>query len=255
MKVTNIFGVIITLIVFGFISCGKEHDFLNTVTSGDGTAKLKVMHTAADTSGVTLKIDNNLVSGVNTVLSATVTQPAVITFGSFFPLAEYFGLAPGNRKLTVGFATADPKVTVDFTTDLNLAANKFYSAYIVGVKPNYSVVFGEDVLPPTEAKKTHVKFVNAITNTPAGGYEFLVNNAVVDTKTTITNGTDAFIPLDQDGTARYTIVVRAKGTTTALSTLSNQNFVRGRIYTVMVRGVHGNTSTAQRPTLMTFGNN
>ena len=254
MKIFNIL-FFISFICLGFISCNEEHDFLSTVTPVSGSAKLKVIHAAPDTTGVTLKIDNNIVSGVNTILSATVTNPAVVTFGSFFPLAEYFTVSPGNKKLTVGFATPDPKVTADLSADLNLAANKFYTAYLVGVKPNYSVILGEDVLPPTEAKKTFVKFVNTVSNTPANGYEFLVNNVVVDTKTTITKGQDVFIPLDQDGTARYTIVVREKGTTTALSTLSNQNFVRGRVYTVLARGIHGSTSTTQRVTIQSYTNN
>jgi hypothetical protein len=254
MKVFNIL-FFISLISLGFISCNEEHDFLSTVTPGSGSAKLKVIHAAPDTSGFTLKIDNVIVSGVNTILSSTVTNPGVVTFGSFFPLAEYFTVNPGARKLTVGFATIDPKVTVDLTADLNLSANKFYTAYLVGVKPNYSVILGEDIFPALEAKKTHVKFVNTVSNTPANGYEFLVNNVVVDTKTTITKGDDVFIPLDQDGTARYTIVVREKGTTTALSTLSNQNFVRGRVYTVLARGIHGSTSTTQRVTIQTYTNN
>ncbi|MBK8081679.1 MAG: hypothetical protein IPK25_16250 [Saprospiraceae bacterium] len=71
MKVFNIL-FFISLISLGFISCNEEHDFLSTVTPVSGSAKLKVIHAAPDTTGVTLKIDNNIVSGVNTILSATV---------------------------------------------------------------------------------------------------------------------------------------------------------------------------------------
>lgn len=153
MKVFNIL-FFISLISLGFISCNEEHDFLSTVTPVSGSAKLKVIHAAPDTSGFTLKIDNVIVSGVNTILSSTVTNPGVVTFGSFFPLAEYFTVGfRGNKKLNVGFATADPKVTADLSADLNLAANNFYTAYLVGVKPNYSVILGEDVYHLRKPKK------------------------------------------------------------------------------------------------------
>lgn len=249
----NIIAIIAIILCLN--ACGDEYDYLNSVQPVSGSAKLKVIHAAPDTSGIIIKIDNQLVSGVNTVLSTTVTKPAVVTFGNYFPLSEYFTLTPGNKKMTIGFATADPNTTVDITTDLNMVSDKFYSAYLVGVKPNYSVIYGEDDLKAFDATKTHLRFVNTVSNTPAEGYEILVNNAVIDTKTRITNGTDAFIPFDQDGSARFTIVVRQKGTTTALSTLTSINFVRGKKYTILVRGVHGSSVTAQRVSLQNYGNN
>lgn len=247
--------IILLLVTASFQSCGDEYDYLNSVKPVEGSAKLKIIHAAPDTSGVVIKIDNQIVSGVNTILSATVLNPSVVNFGSLFPLSEYFTVATGNKKMTVGFATSDPKVTVDLTSDLNLAANKFYSAYIVGTKPNYSVIYGEDDLTAFDPNKTHIRFVNTVSNTPAEGYEILVNNVVTDTKVKITNGTDAFIPFDQDGNIRFTIVVRQKGTTTALSTLSSLNFLRGKKYTVLVRGIHGSTSTTQRVTAQNYTNN
>jgi hypothetical protein len=66
MKVFNIL-FFISFICLGFISCNEEHDFLSTVTPVSGSAKLKVIHAAPDTSGFTLKIDNVIVSGVNTI--------------------------------------------------------------------------------------------------------------------------------------------------------------------------------------------
>lgn len=247
--------IILLLSVLSFQSCGDEYDYLNSVKPVEGSAKLKIIHAAPDTSGIVIKIDNLLISGVNTVLSTTVLNPSVVTFGSFFPLSEYFTVATGSKKMTVGFATSDPKVTVDFTSDINLAANKFYSAYIVGTKPTYSVIYGEDDLTAFDPSKTHIRFVNAVSNTPAEGYEILVNTVLTDTKAKITNGTDAFIPFDQDGTKRFTIVVRQKGTTVALSTLTNLNFLRGKKYTVLVRGIHGSTSTTQRVTAQNYTNN
>ena len=247
--------IILLISVLSLQSCGDEYDFLNSVKPVEGSAKLKIIHAAPDTSGIVIKIDNQIVSGVNTILSTTVLNPGVINFGSFFPLSEYFTVATGNKKMTVGFATADPKVTVDLNSDLTLAANKFYSAYIVGTKPTYTVIYGEDDLTAFDPNKTHIRFVNTVSNTPAEGYEILVNNVVTDTKVKLTTGTDAFIPFDQDGNVRFTIIARQKGTTVALSTLSNLNFLRGKKYTVLVRGIHASIVTAQRVTIQNYTNN
>ncbi|MFZ1749673.1 MAG: DUF4397 domain-containing protein [Saprospiraceae bacterium] len=242
----------IFLLVIAMSSCGDEYDYLASVQSAVNSAKLKVIHAAPDTTGVILKIDGKVVSGVNTAANGT---PGLVNFASFFPLSEYFTVEPGNKKLTVTFSSADLKTQADFNSDIKLDANKFYSAYIVGTKPNYSVIYGVDDLSAIDPTKTHVRFVNTVSNTPSIGYEVLLNNVVTDTKTSMTNGTDNFIALDQDGTQRFTIVVRQKGTTTALSTLSNLNFLKGKKYTLLIRGINGATSTAQKVTAQTFGNN
>ncbi|MBK8518275.1 MAG: DUF4397 domain-containing protein [Saprospiraceae bacterium] len=247
IKILYIFSI-----VFAITSCGDQYDYLASVESASNSAKLKVIHAAPDTTGIILKIDGTVVSGVNTASNAT---PGLVNFASYFPLSEYFTVEPGNKKLTVTFSSADLKTQADLNVDLKLDPNKFYSAYIIGTKPNYSVVYGVDDLSAKDPSKTHVRFVNTVSNTPSVGYEILVNNVVIDTKTTVTTGTDSFVALDQDGTQRFTIIVRQKGTTTALSTLSNVNFLRGKKYTLLIRGINGATSTAQKVTAQTFGNN
>ena len=239
----------------GLSSCGDQFDYLAPVQPVKGSAKLKIIHAAPDQTTSFFKIDNVIVSGVHTILSSTVTRPTLISYGSFFPLNEYFTVTPGTRKLTSSFSTADTLVFNDVTKDLTLAADKFYSAYVVGTAPSYSIIVGEDSPVAIDSAKTHFRFVNTISNTPSIGYEILVNNVVVDTKTLLTTGVDAFLPFDQTGSTRFTIVLRQKGTTIALSTLTNLNFVRGKTYTVIIRGIHGNTTTTQRPTLANYGNN
>lgn len=254
MKIHKIIYALL-IVTVGLSSCGDEFDYLSPVQSVKGSAKLKIVHTAPDQTSALFKIDNVVVSGVSTILSATVTKPTLLSYGSYFPLSEYFTVEAGNRKLTSSFSTADPAVFNDLNQDLTLAADKFYSAYIVGTAPNYSVIYGEDSPVALNTEKTHFRFVNTISNLPAVGYEILVNNVVVDTKTSLTSGVDAFLPFDQTGSTRFTIVLRQKGTTTALSTLSNLNLVRGKIYTIVIRGIHGNTTTALKPALTQFGNN
>ncbi|HMP32373.1 MAG TPA: DUF4397 domain-containing protein [Saprospiraceae bacterium] len=234
-----------------FVSCGKEYSHLNIVTQVDGGARLKVFHMVPDQTGATMKVDNKQVSGVLT----TTGLPGLVGYGSLFPLAEYFTVEPGSRNLLVSFLNADRTASVDVTSSLNMSANKFYSAYVVGQAGTHSVVLGEDDIPKTEADKTHIRIINTVTNTPAVGYEVLINNVVVDTKTAVLDGKEKFVGYPQDGAARFTIVVRQKGTTTALSTLSAQNLVRGKAYTILIRGINGNTTTAQRVTAAIVSNN
>jgi hypothetical protein len=244
--------IVLSFLSIFLLSCSDEYSHLSFVDEVDGKSRLKIYHMVPDqTGGAKMKIDNVQFSGVLT----TAGLPGLVTYGSLFPLTEYATVDPGNRNLTIDFLNTARTDSVKVAANLNVVANKFYSAFVVGQAGNLSVVQVEDELPATDGGKTHMRIINTVTNTPEVGYEVLINNVVVDTKTGLTSGGEKFIGYDQDGNARFTIVVRQKGTTVALSTLSAQNLVRGKAYTILIRGIHGNTTTAQRITAAIVSNN
>jgi hypothetical protein len=113
----------------------------------------------------------------------------------------------------------------------------------------------EDDLSVPDPDKTYIRFINAMATSPAAGVEFVVNSVVASAEAGLSDGKEAFIAYDQPGSTRFTIVLREGGKTAALSTLSNLNLVRGKKYTIIARGIAGNTTTTGRPTIGLVNNN
>lgn len=235
------------------LSCGEERNFIESATPATG-ARVKFFHAAVDIPGVVISVNDKIISGVlNTITINPI--PAGITYGSLFPIQDYAVVAPGTAKVKVTVPATSTTPEVNLTNDLQVADGKYYTIHAVGALGNYGFFVTEDDLSVPDPNKTYVRFVNAMAVTPAPGIDFLVNNAVVATKTGLSGTKEDFIAFDQPGPTRFTVVIRQTGTTAALSTLSSLNFVRGKKYTVVARGIGGTTATATRPTIGTVNNN
>jgi|NOAtaT_7_FD_contig_91_112183_length_2418_multi_3_in_0_out_0_2 hypothetical protein len=233
------------------LSCGDERNFLESVQTAEG-GRVKFFHAAVDVPGVVISVNDKIVSGV---LNTTTNVPAGVTYGSLFPILDYATVPVGTAKVKVTVPATATTPEVNLNASLDVANGKYYTVNAIGNAGNYSFAIIEDDLSVPDPNKTYVRFVNAMATTPTGGIEFLVNNVVTATKTAISNGKEDFIAFDQPGPTRFTIVLRQTGTTAALSTLSSLNFVRGKKYTVVARGLAGSTATATRPTIGTVNNN
>lgn len=251
MKKINIYVLLLCAIIFGGAACGDEHDFLRNVSPVSTGARIKIFHGAADVTGVVVSVNDQLLSGVLTVPPAAIN---LINYGSFFPLSEYSVVPAGAAKIKITAPATATTAEASYTVDATLQDNKYYTVHVLGISPNYSFVVSEDDLTVPDVNKTYVRFINLLSSTTGTGVEFLVNNAVTLTKTSVSDGKEQFIAFDQTGSNRFTIVVRETGKTAALSTLSSLNFVRGKKYTVIARGVFGNTTNA-KPALTQFSNN
>jgi hypothetical protein len=248
--------IIYTFLLAGFgslvLSCGEERNFLESVQAAEG-ARVKFFHAAVDVPGVVISVNDKIVSGV---LNTTTSVPAGVTYGSLFPILDYATVAGGTARVKVTVPATATAPEVNLNANVNVENGKYYTVHAVGNAGNYSFAVTEDDLSvPDAGSKTYVRFVNAMAATPAAGIEFVVNNVVAATKTAISAGKEDFIAFDQVGPTRFTVVLRQAGTTAALSTLSNLNFVRGKKYTVVARGLTGSTATATRPTISTVNNN
>lgn len=244
---------LLSLVLVALVAaCGDEHQFLSNVTPVGSGAKIKVFHGASDVPGIVIQVNDKVVSGVLTIAPAL---PNLLTYGSVFPSQEYALVPAGTAKIKVTAPATATTSEVSLSADASVQDGKFYTIHAIGVAPNYAFLVSEDDLTVPDANKTYIRFLNAMPQTASTGVEFVVNNTVAATETGLSDGKEAFIAYDQPGSTRFTIVLREVGKTAALSTLSNLNFVRGKKYTIIARGIFGTTATTTRPTLGFVNNN
>lgn len=244
----SLFAIAVSLLA----SCGEERNFLDSATPVGSGARIKVFHAAVDVPGVVVSVNDKIVSGV---LTTSGTTPGLVTIGSLFPILDYAVVPAGTAKVKVTAPASGTTSEKVLSTDVSLTDGKFYTIHAIGNAGTYNFLVSEDDLSIPDPDKTYIRFINAMTTTPAAGLEFVVNNAVASTEAGLSDGKEAFVTYDQPGSTRFTIVIREAGKTAALSTLSNLNLVRGKKYTIVARGIVGNTTTAARPTIGLVNNN
>lgn len=234
------------VLTVGLFACvGESSDQLTIVTPASG-ARVKFHHTVADGPGISILVNNRQFSGVLTTAPAT---PGVITYGNFYPANDYATIEAGAAKVEVIVPASG---TVAQTTVLSgtvpVEANKYYSVFAIGsaAAANLEPLVVEDKLTPADTSKAYLRVVNTIVNATTG-YDvgFNGNYAAITTNVTYKKATD-FVPITPTpvGAAALPIQVRLNGTTTNLApatfTLAP---VKGRFYTVLLRGRVGGTGT------------
>jgi hypothetical protein len=251
MKLKYMMNALLLTSVFTMVSCGEEFDFLRNVTPATSGAKVKLFHAAPDVPGVVASINDKIISGVLT----TVGTPGLVTYGSLFPIIDYAVIPSGSAKLKVTVPATATTPEVNLSTDLNLADNTYYTVHALGVGGKYDFFVSQDDLTIPDPEKTYIRFISALTDGPAAGMEFLVNNVVAADVVLRSTGKENFQAFEQPGSTRFTIIIREKGKTAALSTLSNLNLVRGKKYTIVARGSNLSSVAAQKPIISLVSNN
>jgi hypothetical protein len=235
------------------VSCGDEHNFTESVTLVTGGARLKIHHAAVDVPGIVISVNDKVVSGVITVPPAT---PGLLNYGSTFPVSDYIVVPAGAVKITItqpATATVAERV---LTATVNVQDGKYYTVHALGNAGTYSFLTSEDDLSVPDANKTYLRFINAVTGTTSPGIEFLLDGKVVATADGLSTGKETFLAYEQPGSARFTITMRETGKTATIgNSLASLNLVRGKKYTIIARGLFGNTVTATRPTISQIFNN
>jgi hypothetical protein len=251
MKIKYIWNTLLFLGLFTMVSCGEEFDFLRNATPAKNGARIKLFHAAPDVPGVVASINDKVVSGVLT----TVGAPGLVTYGSLFPIIDYAVIPSGTAKLKVTVPAGATTPEVNLSTDLNLADNTYYTVHALGIGGKYEFFVSQDDLSIPDAEKTYIRFMSALTDAPAAGIEFLVNNVVTADYTGRSTGKENFQAFEQTGSTRFTIIIREKGKTAALSTLSNLNLVKGKKYTIIARGSNASAMATQKPVIGLVSNN
>ncbi len=262
------------LLVCGLISCEKEHDvapFEGAVPAN--AAQLKFINTAIGSLGINFGVNMFINDIKSSSVGVTIGLPIGTGHGGIYPIsANYAAVPAGNQtlKLIMPFragipatATACPipesPTTTIATTPLVTEAGKYYSRFLVGTAPSYSIFEATDDLSVTNINQTNafIRFFNFITNTPVTGYDLvfvrtrpatLTTPAITSTVKTFLGvrylgGSpvfEAFIPIPATENIADVVQLRVAGTTTVVATVANGFVARpGRVYTFFARGVVG----------------
>lgn len=227
------------------VACGEKYDFrtasFDPVASG---GRVKFYHAAPGAPGVVVYLNDKPFSGVNTTPPAA---PLALTYSNTalnsFPNIDYAVVAPGTAKVRVATAATAtvPEATV-FTGDVPVQDNTYYSVFVVGSAPNYEAVLTTDKLQAADATKAYVRVANLVPNSPAGGYELLVNAKSVVTAGAYKTVTE-FQPVDAVAFGATALTVAVRNGASSFTATGGLSPLAGRFYTIVVRGVAGSTAT------------
>lgn len=235
----NVFLIVLAGLLM--LACGDTANYLDSVAPATG-ARVKFYHVASDLAGIDIYLNDQKISGVNTVPPATAVP---ITYGNTFPNQDYAAVMPGttNMKIVLPASTTVASTTTLSTSDLTTQADTYYSVFLYGTSPNYSVLTLTDNLTPTDATKAYVRLLNFVSGAEAGAtYDLVVNGAIVSTGIAPLKGAATFIAVPAIGyaTTAVPVQIRPTGTTTVTASTTLQPYA-GRFYTFVVRGAVGGT--------------
>ncbi|RZK18126.1 MAG: DUF4397 domain-containing protein [Pedobacter sp.] len=205
-------------------SCSKESDYENVenteyeklAPADPKYSYLKVLNLTPGSP-----VSNYYIDGVkfSASLSSSGVENAGYTYNGLFPDFGYAATTPGAHKFTakiIPTATVDANLEV-LNTTINPEAGKYYTIYTTGLYSATNKALGapfvlEDVKPALDTTKIFVRLVNLATGLP---------NIEI-------------IPLwyanSATGAPLFTVV-------------TNATLVKGRAYTLYLRGISGTTGT------------
>lgn len=185
----------------------------------------------------------------------------VITSFARFPNAEYSVLPPATYSIRAVVNTPPPVVppplvpplppniafgTVVSTTSAAIAADKYYSLFIVGqpVVGSITSFLVEDKIPQPKADKAHIRFINAMSDgnnmdllsgiIPVGSVNPTTSTAIF--ANVARNIASDFIEIDAAITGTSYQFRLNNNTGVTVGALANLTVVSGRVYTLFARG-------------------
>lgn len=240
-KQLNRFGLVLVTAAL-LTACGEKYDFrtasFDPVASG---GRVKIYHAAPGAPGVVVYLNDKPFSGVNTTPPAA---PVALAYSNTalnsFPNIDYAVVTPGTAKLRIAVATTPE--TLVLNGDVPVQDNTYYSVFVVGTAPNYEAVLTTDKLQAADATKAYVRVANLVSNSPAGGYELLVNGKSVVTAGAFKTVTE-FQPVDAVAFGSTALTVAVRNGASSFTATGGLSPLAGRFYTIAVRGVAGSTAT------------
>jgi hypothetical protein len=239
MKQTLMYILGLSLLIAG---CGTEHDIQANQTPAAG-ARLKFIHAVVDGPAVNIFANDAKVNGTS------------LTYGTTFP-TEYAALPAGAITLRVATVASGTVASATIlSAPVTVEADKYYSIVATGIASNTTTppaaLLLTDDLDVPDPTKNYIRVVNLVTNGPA--LDLAIGTGTPLLTNIARNTASGYVAVEQNAaTAPYAFQVRSTGTTTQIgSTLNFNNLVRGRKYTIVVRGVVGRTGAAA-PTLAQY---
>jgi hypothetical protein len=188
----------------------------------------------------------------NVYINSTKVTGAVFGFAGSFPASTTYSVFdPGTKSVNIKDTLSVTKLNL--TTDINLAAGKFYTAFVYDTLATAKYKVVEDAINITSDTSARLRFVNLIfTSSPVTNVDIFSKKLSTNIFTNIaTESVTDFI--SHPSKITDTFYVRPTGTTTNLSSLA---FTPGesRNYTMVFRGRYQTTSGTLARTLSLFTN-
>lgn len=212
---TLVFALTLTSI---FSSCKKDKD---NPTPTPKPANLSIIHAAPGTPELSFFVDK------------VKKNTKALTYNT---VIEYQSINSGKRELSV---TKKDVTDILVKSELTLAADKSYSAFVTDKTGNALVVVLDDLSAPA-ADKAKIRFINL--SPDAGSIDLAVTGKteVLLAKKAFKEASD-FANTTEVG-AEINFEIRENGKTTVLATLPKVKIEKGKIYTIYAKGLKAATN-------------
>lgn len=240
----QLFGTLL-LLAAGLVACEKNTLAVEDLTATGG--RIKFIHAGVGLPAVNFFVNDAKVSGVSSTATGVVQGSA---YGGSFPQVEYATVPVGSLTLKAASRTAAAADSTIATATLTTEADKYYTAILAG-RPGQFFTLTDDFSSASDASKAYVRFVNAVSDTARYDIYSRSDTAYVARNLSFRQST-AFLPVNPMSTVYE---FRRAGSTALLGTaLTVNDYVSGRVFTVVMRGTPGTTATTTVPALSLYRN-
>lgn len=232
--------------------CDKETDWRaesQTVPAGRSLLKINYASAYAANPSVILSINDARVS--NPITARTPFPGGGYNTGGGSQ-GDYLMVPAGGNKLaiTIPNKSFHADSVVLFTTSMNLAADKFYSAHIADTGSKTKILVTEDDLTQPDTGQVRFRFINLIPNVTA--IDLYYGTTLVAGNVPYLSSSPYFtmrVPATRSDWIIRETGTGATGTILASYTAANNanTTINQRVYTAFAMGYKGQTTTARRP--------
>ncbi|CAA9307966.1 MAG: hypothetical protein AVDCRST_MAG56-6029 [uncultured Cytophagales bacterium] len=237
----NTFRLLLAAPLLGLLLGGCNPTGVDEFDGDPGKAKLMVynvmpsfyVYQGVNKEGLPITVTNGLPLYLN--LDGVRTFAGPLGYNNY---TGYFPVEPGNRAFRADTAfdasTAIPKPSAPVVnSNVELAADRFYTLFVVDTLQSIETVLVEDDLTPPDpaSGRAKVRFAHMSPDAPA--VDVAVQGGPVLFGNQSFKGVTPFVEVDANS---YNLEVRPAGTTTVALPLSNTRFDAGKMYTVVAAG-------------------
>jgi hypothetical protein len=199
-------------------SCSKDNNAPVTLPAG-----LAIAHVSPGSPEYTFK------------LNGTKVNIKALTYGTVNP---YGALQPGSYEFSI---TKKDSARVITKSTVEVKSDQAYSVYIADVPSKATFVLTEDDLSAPAADKAKIRFVNL--SPDAASLDLSVTGKAVLFSKTAFKGSTAFTAVDPGAEVGFEI--KENTGTTVLATLPKVKVEKGKIYTILAKGLKAATDSTK----------
>jgi hypothetical protein len=248
-------------------ACGDKAPYDTATIAPDG-ARVKFLHAISNQASGVAAATHPFVVFANDakwtgVLNSVANGPDSIAYGGTFPTTDYSVFPAGSINLKVKLARSINPDTTVLAGALDLKAGKYYTVIAADTFPTAKFITLEDDRSANKNPlKSYYRVVNAISGSPAAGYDvYMRRQAATGVIATVKFGeASPYIEIDPNTTSiNDTMFIRPQGSATNFVTINHSTgtFTANRIRTIVLRGnaAVGGTRGVRTPSVTVVINN